>query len=342
MTVPGSPSVSRKGDAVSTSTATLPAHGVRARPATGLAVGLLSALAFSSSGGLMKPLLESGWTVGAALLLRMGGAALLLLPALIIAIRRDHGLLRRHGLLILAFGLTGVAGCQIFYFAAMQRMPVASALLIQYLAPVLLVGWAWLRTRRMPSRRVLAGSTLAVIGLLLVVNIAGAHFDLLGTLLALGAAACTAIYFLIAERAGEEIPPLALAAGGLVTGAVLMGVLILTGFFAFAAPAIDVELAGAWVPWWMPVAWVAFVATAGGYAFGVRASAMLGSRVASFVGLTEVLFALLFAWLLIAEVPTLLQAAGGVLILLGVVLVRSDAGRPSQDDDATVPLVPVP
>lgn len=290
----------------------------------------------------MKPLLEAGWTVGAALLLRMSGAALLLVPALILAIRRDRSLLRRHGLLILAFGLTGVAGCQIFYFAAMQRMPVASALLIQYLAPVLLVGLAWVRTRRAPSRRVLAGSALAVVGLLLVVNIAGAHFDLLGTVLALGAAACTAAYFLIAERAGDDIPPLALAAGGLVTGAATMGVLLVTGVFAFAAPAVDVQLAGVWVPWWMPVAWVAFVATAGGYAFGVRASAMLGSRVASFVGLTEVLFALLFAWVLIAEVPTVTQAVGGALILLGVVLVRSDTGRASRDDDATVPLVPAP
>lgn len=120
----------------------------------GLAIGLLSALSFASSGSFMKPLMEAGWSLGATLLLRMGGAALILAPVLIVTIRRRPGFLRKHGLLIIAFGLTGVAGCQIFYFAALQRMPVAMALLIQYLAPVLLVGLAWVRTRRAPSRRI--------------------------------------------------------------------------------------------------------------------------------------------------------------------------------------------
>lgn len=308
----------------------------------GLAIGLLSALSFASSGSFMKPLMEAGWSLGATLLLRMGGAALILAPVLIVTIRRRPGFLRKHGLLIIAFGLTGVAGCQIFYFAALQRMPVAMALLIQYLAPVLLVGLAWVRTRRAPSRRILAGSVLAIVGLVLVVDIAGASFDLIGTLLALAAAACTAAYFLIAEKTGDDIPPLALASGGLITGALLMGVLVGTGFLAFTAPAVDVVLAGVSVPWYIPIVWVIVVATAGGYAFGVRAGSMLGSRVASFVGLTEVLFALLIAWLVIAEVPTVMQAVGGAMILAGVILVRSDPGEAAREETASVPLVPAP
>jgi drug/metabolite transporter (DMT)-like permease len=308
----------------------------------GLAIGLLSALSFASSGSFMKPLMEAGWSLGATLLLRMGGAALILAPVLIVTIRRRPGFLRKHGLLIIAFGLTGVAGCQIFYFAALQRMPVAMALLIQYLAPVLLVGLAWVRTRRAPSRRILAGSVLAIVGLVLVVDIAGASFDLSGTLLALAAAACTAAYFLIAEKTGDDIPPLALASGGLITGALLMGLLVGTGFLAFTAPAVDVVLAGVSVPWYIPIVWVIVVATAGGYAFGVRAGSMLGSRVASFVGLTEVLFALLIAWLVIAEVPTVMQAVGGAMILAGVILVRSDPGEAAREETASVPLVPVP
>lgn len=308
----------------------------------GLIAGLLSALTFASSGGFMKPLLESGWSTGAALLLRMAGAALVLSPALILTLRRHPGFLRKHGLLIIAFGLTGVAGCQIFFFSAMQRMPVAMALLIQYLAPVLLVGLAWLRTRRAPSVRVLAGSALAVAGLVLIVDILGASFDLWGTLLALGAAASLAAYFLIAEKTGDDIPPLALAAGGLLVGAMVMAVLIATGFFPYAAPAVTVVLAGQSVPWWVPLLWVIVVATAAGYGFGVRATAMLGSRVASFVGLTEVLFALVIAWIVIGEVPTAVQALGGLLILAGVVLVRMDSLQAAAAAPATAPLVPSP
>src|SRR3954469_4253252 len=162
---------------------TLPhvASSSRVRTA-GLIMAVVSALAFSSSGPMIKPLLEAGWSLGAALLVRMGLSGLLLAPALVLAVRRERSFLRRHWRIILGFGLTAVAGCQILFFAAMQRMPVAVALLIQYLAPVLLVVLAWVRTRRSPSMLVIAGSVVAIVGLVLVVDISGASFDLVGVL----------------------------------------------------------------------------------------------------------------------------------------------------------------
>src|SRR6478609_2659699 len=311
-----------------TAALTLPdvASSRRVRTA-GLVMAVVSALAFSSSGPLVKPLLAAGWSLGAALLVRMGVSALLLAPALVLAIRRERSFLRMHWRLILGFGLTAVAGCQILFFAAMQRMPVAVALLIQYLAPVLLVGFAWVRTRRAPSRLVMTGSVVAIVGLVLVVDISGARFDLLGTLLALGAAVCVGAYFLIAERASDDLPPLALASGGLLVGAVLVAILGVSGILPFHAPAISVVLAGVSVPWFLPLLWVAGIATTVGYAFGVMAVPRIGSRVASFVGLSEVLFALGFAWAFLAEVPKPIQFLGGALILAGVVLVRLDADR---------------
>ncbi|MGW9586508.1 EamA family transporter [Microbacterium sp. NPDC055455] len=300
------------------------ASGARLRT-TGLLLGIASALAFSSSGPFVKPLLEAGWSLGAALLVRMGVAGLVLSPALLLAMRRQPGFLRRHWRLIVGFGLMPVLGCQLFFFSAMQRMPVAVALLIQYLAPVMLVAAVWLRTRRRPSGLVLWGSVVAIAGLVLVVDISGASFDLLGTLFALAAAVCVCAYFVISERTGDDLPPLALAASGLLTGALVMGLLCLTGLMPFRAPAVDVVLAGVEVPWWMPILWVAGVATTLGYAFGVMAVPRIGSRVASFVGLSEVLFALAFAWIFLAEVPAPIQFVGGALLLAGVVLVRADA-----------------
>jgi drug/metabolite transporter (DMT)-like permease len=331
---------------MATQTASRPQVGppTGAHRSLGLVVGLVSALGFSSSGPFVKPLLEAGWTLGAALLIRMGLAALLLSPALVLAWRRDPTLVRRRWRLIVGFGLTAVAGCQLFYFAAMQRMPVAVALLIQYLAPVLLVLLAWIRTRRAPSRTVMIGSVLAIVGLVLVVDISSARFDLLGTILALGAAVCTGAYFLLSERTGDDLPPLALAAGGLVTGAAVMALLCAVGILPFAAPAVNVALAGIDMPAIVPILWVACVATTLGYALGVKAVPLLGSRVASFVGLSEVLFALGFAWLLLGEAPSLVQLAGGVVLLGGVVLVRLDgrsAGEP-VGEAATIPVVPAP
>jgi drug/metabolite transporter (DMT)-like permease len=304
---------------------------------TGLVLAVASALAFSSSGPFVKPLLEAGWSLSSALLVRMGVAGILLSPALIMAFRREPAFLRHHWRMITGFGLTAVAGCQIFFFAAMQRMPVAIALLIQYLAPVLLVILAWVRTRRAPSRLVIGGSIVAIVGLVLVVDISGASFDLLGTLFALAAAVCVGAYFLLSERTGDDLPPLALASGGLLVGALLMAMLGATGILPFAAPSVSVALSWGSVPWWMPLLWVAGVATTLGYAFGVVAVPRIGSRVASFVGLSEVLFALGFAWLLLGEVPAPVQFVGGALILVGVVLVRLDDEAIAKKDPYAAP-----
>lgn len=269
----------------------------RARHRTGgIVIAVVSALAFSSSGPLVKPLLEAGWSLSAALLVRMGLAGLILSPALIAAVRRERSFLRRHWRSLLAFGLIPVAGCQLLFFSAMQRMPVAVALLIQYLAPVLLVGFVWLRTRRAPSRLVLIGSVVAVVGLVLVVDVSGARFDLLGTLLALGAAVTVCVYFTMSERTGDDLPPLALAAGGLIIGALTMAVVAAVGAISFAAPAVTVTFRGIDVPGILPILWVGAVATTLGYALGVMAVPRVGSRLASFIGLSEVLFALGFAW----------------------------------------------
>src|SRR3546814_5356217 len=90
----------------------LPARDIARTRTVGILIGLGSALAFASSGPVVKPLLEAGGSLGAALLLRMGGAALLLSPWLVRAIRRDPALLPRPWPVAVGFGLTAVAGCQ--------------------------------------------------------------------------------------------------------------------------------------------------------------------------------------------------------------------------------------
>ena len=84
----------------------------------------------------------------------------------------------------------------------------------------------------------------------------------------------------------------------------------------------DVAYSNLTVPWWLPMLGLALVAAALAYVTGIAASRRLGSRLASFVALLEVLAALVFAWLLLDELPRSVQLVGGLLILVGVVVVK--------------------
>ncbi|RWZ50897.1 DMT family transporter [Labedella phragmitis] len=295
-------------------------------PTAGILIGIVSALAFGASGPFVKTLLEAGWSPGSAVFLRTLGAAVVLAPIGLLALRDRFTLLRTEWRLIVGFGLVAVAGAQLCYFAAVSRMPVGISLLIEYLAPVLLVIWAWARSRHAPTRLTTLGSVVSIGGLVLVLDIAGATPDLLGVIFALGAAVCLGGYFVLSARP-TELPPVALAAGGLLVASLALGTALLVGVLPASAPLVDVDLLGTIVPWWVPMLVIVLVATAFGYVSGIIAASRMGERLASFVGLSEVLFAVLIAWLLLGEVPAPVQAVGGALIVAGVVLVRLDGGR---------------
>ena len=313
-----------------TTEATQPPSRPTRHPLVGLGVALASAAAFATSGAFGKSLLVGGWSPGAVVTMRITLAAVVLLGPALWSLRGRWAALRRNAWVVVCYGLTGVAGCQLAYFNAVTHLSVGVALLLEYLAPVLIVGWLWLRHRQAPRRLTLAGVALAVAGLLLVLDvIGGASVSLVGVLWGLGAAICLVLYFLLADHVDDDVPPLALAGGGLAVGAASLGLAGVTGVLDMTRSADRVPLGGVVVDWWVPVLVISLVAAAFAYVTGIAAVRMLGAKVASFVALTEVLFAVLFAWLVLAELPTPIQLAGGVLIVAGLVAVRADEARGS-------------
>jgi len=109
----------------------------------------------------------------------------------------------------------------------------------------------------------------------------------------------------------------------MAVGAVALAVLGLVRVLPLRFVTTDVVVAGQHLPWWGAIGELAVIAAAAAYLLGTFATRRLGSTVASFVGLSEVLFAILFAWLLLGELPRPVQLVGGVLIVVGVVAVRA-------------------
>jgi drug/metabolite transporter (DMT)-like permease len=310
----------------------------RSSTSLGLVIAVIAAATFGLSGALAKPVLESGWSPAAAVTVRVLIGGLALAPVAVMSLRGRWTALWRARWRVLAMALIGVAGTQLAYFAAIERIPVGTAVLIEYLAPLLLVGVAWARTRRRPKSVVLVGSVVALGGLVLVVSPGGsASVDLLGYALALAAMVGCAIYYLVAAQPNDGLPAVALAGFGLLLGGLLLGGIGLSGLVSWRTSTADVSMFGADLPWYLPLLVIGIVATAIAYSTSIAASAMLGSRLASFVGLLEVVAATFYAWLLLGEQLTVPQLFGGLLILTGIVCVRSER-TDAAIEPASVPL----
>ena len=295
----------------------------------GLALALISTVSFGTTGAFIKPLLEAGWSPAAAVTARALTGGVILLPPVLFSLRGRWAALWRARRRVLGMGVVAVAFTQLAYFAAIQRIPVATALLVEYLAPLLLVGFTWATTRRAPRATVLLASLLAVGGLILVIGPGALHAaDPVGLAIAFAAAIGCAAYFVIAARPADGLPPVALAGSGLILGGLALALVAATGVLPMRATFGDLPLFGAREPWWVPLLIVAVVGTAVAYASGIAASGRLGSRLASFVGLLEVVFAALFAWLLLGETLTPLQLVGGLLILGGIAAIPAEQPEP--------------
>lgn len=290
----------------------------------GLLLALLSAASFGTSGSFAGSLLAAGWSPGAAVTVRIGLAALALTIPAVVQLRGRWGEVRRNAGVVVVFGLVAVVAAQLFFFLAVQRVPVGVAILLEYSGVLLVVGYLWWTGQR-PGPLTVVGGVVALAGLVLVLDLlGGVSLDPIGVLWGLCAAVGLATYFVISGRAEAQLPPLAVAWAGMVVATVALLLVGLVGILPFRAATAPVVMNGAQVSWLVPVLGLSLVAAAVAYVSGVAAVRLLGSRVASFVGLTEVLFAVLFAWQLLGQTPTPVQAIGGVLVLAGVALVRAD------------------
>lgn len=310
----------------------------RSSTTTGLLVALVAATTFGTSGALIKPMLAAGWSPAAAVTIRVFVGGVVLLPFAILSVRGRWGLVWANRGRILAMAFVGVAGTQLVYFASIQRIAVGTAILIEYMAPLLLVAVAWARSRKAPKAVVLIGSVVALGGLVLVVSPGGGTLDPLGVLFAVLAMIGCAMYYVVAAQPSNGLPAVALAAFGLVIGAAILAFAGLVRLVPFTMEFTSVNLFGNVVPWWLPMLIIGVVSTAVAYASSITASEMLGSRLASFAGLLEVVAATFFAWLLLGENLTIAQFIGGALILVGIGFVRSEKVDVAAEVITTAPI----
>ncbi|SEK19474.1 EamA family transporter [Streptacidiphilus jiangxiensis] len=310
-------------------------HTRTSRSSLGLTLALVSAFSFGGSGVAAKPLIEAGLTPLQVVWVRMAGAALVLLPVTV----RHRALLRRHPWLLLGFGLLGVSLVQVSYFFAISRIPVAIAMLLEYLGPSLLLGYVRFVQRRPVTRAAALGALTATLGLALVVEVwtGLGGLDPLGVLCGLGAAVSQVGYFVISEKAGRaagsadpeaRIDPVALSGFGLLIGAVLVAPLAQPWSLPWHVLGGEATMGSHRVPAFVLALWMVLVSTVVAYLAGVASVSRLSAPVASVVAFLEAVVATVLSWFLLGEHLATPQLLGGALVLVGAFVAQTS--RPVQ------------
>lgn len=105
-------------------------------------------------------------------------AFLILMPLLLIQ-RGISGVRvsRRNLLQCMVLGFCGVAGSNYFYYLSIQKTSVATAIILQYLAPVFVLLYMLVRRLQPASMQRLSGVSLAVVGSVLAIGVVGWRSD---------------------------------------------------------------------------------------------------------------------------------------------------------------------
>jgi drug/metabolite transporter (DMT)-like permease len=315
-----------------------PVAGTARHAGPGWTLLLLGISLFVVNAGVSRLVLSNG--IGAVPLasVRIAGTALVLGLVLVLTGRgRSLRVSWRELPLLGVYGIAGVGLVQVSYFVALERMPIGLALLLEYLAPLLVALTARFVLRERVSGLLWPALGLSLGGLALALQLTGGGegLDPLGVAAGLVAAASFAAYFLLGERLVRHRDPMS------------------TTFWGFAIPAV---LATAVSPWWgtlaeasrgtveLPaavgggsvsllvlVAWVVLLGTLSPFAATTAALRYIPATTIAVVATLEPVGAAVLAWWWFGESLTVLQVLGFGLVLSGVTLALYARAR------ATVP-----
>ena len=296
-------------------------------PRLGYALVLIGAVLFGINGGVSRVAMGTPLTPETFTTLRITGATLVFV--VYAACFRRSALRRPRGtalLLIAGLGLVGVAALQLTYNVAITRLPLGIALLIEYLAPVLVVLWVRFVRREQVHSRMWLAVGLAVLGLAVVSRVwNGLTFDGLGVVMALLAAVSFAAYFLLAEHNVGVDDPLRVILWAFVVATVIMNLIQPV----WTTP----ELGGSTsmlgrldhlsaVPW-MVVAWVIVLGTVAPFFLQMLALQHLPATIVTVVAMLEPVIANVLGWGWFRESLTPVQVLGAVAVLGGIVLAQT-------------------
>jgi drug/metabolite transporter (DMT)-like permease len=303
-------------------------------PRLGYVLVVLAAVLFGINGGVSRVAMGSGLSPESFTTLRITGATVVFVAYAVMfrraALRRPRGTAL---LLVIALGLVGVTGLQLTYNVAIDRLPLGIALLIEYLAPVLVVLWVRFVRKEEVRPRMWGAVALAVIGLAVVSRVwTGLAFDGLGVVMALLAAVCFAAYFLLGEHQPEVHEhrvglddPLRVILWAFVVATVCMNLvqpIWTTPDLPRTTSGLG-RLGDVSVNPWLVLAMVVVLGTVVPFFLEMVALRHLPATIVTVVAMLEPVIAVVLGWGWFRESLTPVQVIGAVAVLAGIVLAQT-------------------
>jgi len=232
--------------------------------------------------------------------------------------------------LLLAMGLTAVAGYNVLFLYGLELAPASDgAIIVPGFAPVFTALLAWPILGEHLGRRGVAGLALAFAGLVLVVDPSGPvdRDRFLGAVLFVAGALCWAVYLVMGKTATERF--------GTVTAtlyATATGTLMLIPFSVAERGWADLGAAAA--DGWIPMLYLALFGTVLAFVFFYEGVSRIGASRATAFALLVPIFGVLSSVVLLGEELGAGTILGGLAILAGLWLVQRRAAQPDSVPEA--------
>lgn len=288
---------------------------------------LLAAFLFGANGSVSKVIIESGFSALQLTQMRVLGAAVISGVVLLILDRRSFRLPSRQWPVILVLGVVGVGVLQATYAFAIELLPVGIALLLEYLAVLIVAVVAFFFFKEKVHVRLWMAIALVISGLIVVAEIWASTLNPVGVLWGLGAAVALATYFLVGERQLKTISPLALSFWTMSVATLFWAPFSRWWTFTAETFTTSTSLGGTFeavsVPVWFLILWNATLGSFAPFLLSLSALKRLSATAAGIVATSEIIFAFVTAWLWLQEALNTWQVIGATVVFGGIVIAQT-------------------
>lgn len=288
---------------------------------------LLAAFLFGANGAVSKVIIQSGFSPTQLTQMRVLGAAVIAGLVLLVLDKKSFSVSRKQWPAILVLGIVGVAMLQATYAFAIELLPVGIALLLEYLAVLLVALVAFFFFKEKVRLRLWVAIGFVMAGLVVVAEIWASTLNPTGVMWGLLAAITLATYFLVGEKQLKTISPLALSFWTMSIAAVFWAPL--SGWwelewsdFTILAPVGPGDDALV-LPLWAFFLWNIILGSFAPFLLSLSALKRLSATAAGILATSEIAFAFITAWLWLQEQLTVLQVVGASIVLGGIVIAQT-------------------